>query len=144
MGTRSEICITANGYKVELYKHWDGYPDYMIPLFEDLRKFCVKKVKEQKHWLTYPMSVAGYLIAKDFIDSEKQKLAYSHPDIRPMELTLTGKLNKSEDTEYRYILDVTEARKWILHVYKIYRKFNEDYSKILSREDKHLKTVTLK
>jgi len=106
MGTRSEIYIRnlGDGITVELWKHWDGYPDYMVPFFKDFAKWCAKMYKRQAHWLTYPGDVAAFLIAYDWrIHKEHQEemgydTTFAKPDVRP----IAG----IEDAEYLWILDL--------------------------------------
>ncbi|MCR6692370.1 MAG: hypothetical protein MRT15_08260 [archaeon YNP-LCB-003-016] len=119
MGTRSEIHIRdlSIGDVIELWKHWDGYPKYMVPLFKEFAVWIRQMVKEQVHWLSYPEDVAAYLIAFEWektkewiesLDEDERRFAYLKPDIRPR-----GRIN---DVQYVYILDVGNT--WTLKGYR--------------------------
>jgi len=127
MGTRSEIYVRRkwdDGYfeVVELWKHWDGYPEYMLPFFRRFARFARDCVKEQKHWLTYPPDIASLLIAFDWEEKKKEakrmrKMGmeiYLKPDIRPR--------SDIQDARYAYILDLPQEENgdMLITCYKIY------------------------
>ena len=62
MGTRSEIVVWDGHSMIVLYKHWDGYPEYMILFFEEVADFASYMCKDQVHWLSYAEDVALSLI----------------------------------------------------------------------------------
>jgi hypothetical protein len=117
MGTRSEIHIRDLHTDVELWKHWDGYPEYMMELFREFAKWVYEIVGDQKHWLSYPEDVSAYLIAyyweidkriNEEFKRKGYKSAYVKPDIRPR-----GRIN---DFEYLYIIEVGDV--WTIKCYK--------------------------
>jgi hypothetical protein len=120
MGTRSEIYVrcleseNANGRVIELYKHHDGHPKYMIPHISRFATWARRMVKDQLHWLLYPEDVASLLIAYDFMIAKRHwRRVYGNtygvkanikPDIRPR-----GSINDYID--YAYVIDVCEELK---------------------------------
>jgi len=110
---------------IALWKHWDGYPEYMVPWFKDFATWCEDLFVEEFHWLTYPSSVGAFLIAYDWkIHKEHQEemgfpKTYARPDVRPRGII--------EDAEYLWILDlpgptwplVKPPIKWKLTGYKL-------------------------
>ena len=116
MGTRSEIWIKKGDDVVKLYKHWDGYPQFMMPYLKEYAEFAARGVGDQLHWLSYPEDVAALLIAFDYEDLRRSELGYYRPDIRPK-----GRIN--DFIEYVYVLelelrDLNEAS-WTVKCYKV-------------------------
>ena len=117
MGTKSEIYVrclkreNADARVIELYKHYDGHPKYMIPHISRFATWARRMVKDQLHWLLYPEDVASLLIAYDFVVTKRHwKRIYGNvynvkahikPDIRPR-----GSIDDYVD--YVYVLDVCE------------------------------------
>lgn len=99
MGTRSEIWIRDGSATVKLYKHWDGYPQFMIPYLKDFARFAAEGVGGQLHWLGYPEDVAALLIAYDYEDAKRSGLGHYRPDVRPK-----GGIN--DFIEYLYVIDL--------------------------------------
>jgi hypothetical protein len=113
MGTRSEIMIRTTYEKkdgtkeidvIELWKHWDGYPDYMIKLFEKFMKFAEDSAGSQKHRLFYAEDISSLLIVFDYLEkngyakpSENDDREH-YPDIRPR--------GWIDDTSYLYLLEI--------------------------------------
>ena len=92
MGTRSEIYVRNSMSCVGLWKHWDGYPDYMVPMFKEFLKYAFKRWRAQAHWLTYPEDMAALLISwSDQVRyRELKKISKGFPiniDIRPVSYT---------------------------------------------------------
>jgi len=112
MGTRSEIYVRNSSGCVGLWKHFDGYPDYMVPMFKEFLKYAFKRWRDQAHWLTYPEDLAALLISwSDQVRyRELKKISKGFPiniDIRPL-FDVSGK-KIIEDAEYVWILDLPEA-----------------------------------
>mgnify|MGYP000179699046 CR=1 FL=1 len=111
MGTRSEIYIRNSMACVGLWKHWDGYPDYMVPMFKEFLKYAFKRWRGQAHWLTYPEDMAALLIAwYDRVSiRELRKIDKKFPinvDIRPL-FGVDGK-KMICDAEYAWVIDLPE------------------------------------
>jgi len=148
LGTRSEIRIGNNGNaEVTLYKHWDGYPEAMIPMFKDFRKFADECVGTQKHWLSYPEDVAAMLIAFDYELQKKRKRTakkeykdyiYTRPDIRPM-----GQMD--DFVEYVYDLDLGDSesrgKKWTLKIHEVHYDWQRDFTQESPRESRTTKII---
>ena len=116
MGTRSEIHIRDKDKNhdgthnvIELWKHWDGYPDSMKELFEEFAVFMKESCGNQPHRLMCTEDLAALLISKSYLDMVKQnkKMAEQfkntkdcecYPDIRPRGII--------EDAEYIYLLEI--------------------------------------
>lgn len=131
MGTRCEIWLRQkyDGKNepavVDLWKHWDGYPEAMIPLFENFVKFVAGEIGDQGFWLCDPIDAATWLIVFDYLENvkERKKLEdgcdYSlgikaSPDIRPR--------GEIRDAEWTWILDLpnnTKDAKLIVKGYNI-------------------------
>jgi hypothetical protein len=119
LGTRSEIYIRCRirdnvnvpNAVIELYKHWGGYPEFMVKHITQFARWARRMVKDQLHWLLYPEDVAALLITYDFMylkklykrlyGNEFSTRAHIKPDIIPR-----GFIN--DLIEYVYILDVCE------------------------------------
>jgi hypothetical protein len=71
VGTRSEIYVRNHEVTIELWKHWDGYPEYMVPYFKEFAKFARRTFRHAPHRLTYPEDVSALLIAFDYITCRK-------------------------------------------------------------------------
>jgi hypothetical protein len=118
MGTRSEIVVHDGCHMVVLFKHWDGYVDYMIPLFEGAARYAVELCGDHVHWLSYPEDVAAMLICYDGEEAKKyarEMGTHAKPDIRPV-----GAINDLID--YVYFIDVSGAvrdRLWTVHAYEV-------------------------
>jgi hypothetical protein len=113
MGTRCEIHLRGLGAHVELWKHWDGYPEHMMPFFKEFVAWAKEKVENQTQWLLCPEDVAAYLIAFDYEKAKEVREVYGlpiplKPDIRPR-----GMIN---DLEYVYIIDLGEV--WTIKCYE--------------------------
>ena len=111
MGTRSEIYIRNSMGCVGLWKHWDGYPDYMVPMFKEFLKYAFKRWKASMHWLTYPEDMAALLIAWYDRKSvrELRKFGRDYPinvDIRVL-FDVNGE-KIIQDAEYAWVLDLPE------------------------------------
>jgi len=119
MGTRSEIYVRRKWDKsyfevVELWKHWDGYPEYILPYLRRFTGVAKECVKDQKHWLTYPRDIASPLIAFDYEQRKKEcenledEVKYLKPDIRPK--------SDIRDAAYAYIIDLPKDEDGMLKV----------------------------
>jgi hypothetical protein len=122
MGTRSETVIWDGNSMIVLFKHWDGYPDYMLEFFREVVEFACYMCKDQIHWLNYAEDVASYIIGYDGIVSKecRDKYGYSkNIDFRPIG-------NVTDYVEYVYVLDVSKAfreGRWMISVYQVEEKF---------------------
>ena len=109
MGTRSEIYVRDSDECIELWKHWDSYPKYMVPFFKEFAEFAKQVCGNETHWLAYPTDVAAILIAFDYDRKRREnkfpiEYGYLKPNIMPR-----GKIN---DFEYTWILTLqTKHRK---------------------------------
>ncbi|MCI4407814.1 MAG: hypothetical protein JHC26_01890 [Thermofilum sp.] len=128
MGTRSEIVIWDNHTAITLYKHWDGYPDYMVPFLKDAALFAAYMAGSQRHWLTYAEDVASYIIfyhgLVSIYQSRKSRISVGiNTDVRP-----AGDI--ADLTEYVYILRVNpntqspenDTLYWLLEVFSVENK----------------------
>jgi hypothetical protein len=121
MGTRTEVVVWDGEAMVVLYRHFDGYPEFMLYLFKEGGKWAAWMCKDQHHWLSRAEDVAAYLIAYDGREEEKfreEKNFGTKPDLRPCVWV--------EDLiEYVYILDVREGRRgrWRVHVFEVNSSF---------------------
>jgi hypothetical protein len=137
MGTPCEIYIKDKYTIIQLWKHFDGYPEYMFQHFINFVDFALKIFKNQEHKLAYAVDVSSLLIAYDY---EYHKKFYNKqckkdpalrffmaPDIRPR-----GSL---EDADYIYILDITTQNslvKWRLLCFDVHDFLpNEDTAETL-------------
>jgi len=104
MGTRCDIILLGSGCTCRLWKHWDGYPDYMIPFLKGFVKFARGMVGRERYWLTYPEKMGSLLIVHDYIFrneefkewGEAREYGLLCPDIRPRE--------EIRDAEYAWVL----------------------------------------
>jgi hypothetical protein len=118
MGTRSETVIWDGNSMIVLFKHWDGYPEHMIPIFHEVAKFAVYMAKDQLHWLNYSEEVASFIIAYYGLlakeERDKRNISLS-PDFRPVGII-------EDSVNYVYVLDVSKTvkeRKWCIRVYDV-------------------------
>jgi hypothetical protein len=114
---------------VVLYKHWDGYPDYMITVFEEVADFAAYMAVDQIHWLSYAEDVAAYIITYYGMLSKEERNRFGwpqNPDFRPC-----GGI--ADWVDYVYLLDVSNAEKgeWVLKIYEVKPEFWK-----LSREER--------
>lgn len=130
MGTRSEISIrdhwtdeqgTKHYSVIELWKHWDGYPEGMKHTLESFIEFVKKSCDNQRHMLFSAEDFAAMLIASSYNDSKVMQEKYAkdypdrgidiYPDIRPRGFI--------DDSEYTYLIDLGEfdAKKLEVKVY---------------------------
>jgi len=111
MGTRSEIYVRNSWACVGLWKHWDGYPDYMVPMFKAFLRYAVKRWSSAPHWLTYPENMAALLISwYDRVSLARlRRMSKDYPvnvDIRPL-FDVKGE-KMICDAEYAWVLDLPE------------------------------------
>lgn len=111
MGTRSEIYVRNSQGCVGLWKHYDGYPEYMVPMFKSFLLYAYREWRAQSHWLTYPEDLAALLIAWYYgvVKREARRLRSPFPvnaDIRPL-MDVSGE-KLIEDAEYAWVLNVPE------------------------------------
>ena len=116
MGTRCEIHVRNEESHVELWKHWDGYPENMMPLLKEFATWVREKVEDQVHWLLYPEDVSAYLIAFDYEKVKEMREKHGlrippKPDIRPR-----GIIN---DLKYVYVIDL--GKTWTVKCYECKR-----------------------
>jgi hypothetical protein len=126
VGTRSEIYVRNHEVTIELWKHFDSYPDYMIPFFKEFAKFARRTFRYSQYRLTYPEDVAALLIAFDhivhrrmFIKMKKEfndvhKFFSPCSDIRPR--------GNIEDFDMVWILDLPDTNmdgSWRIIGYKV-------------------------
>jgi hypothetical protein len=127
MGDRSEIYVRNKDLTIELWKHWDSDPDFMIPFFEKFSSFAINTVGHNQHLLTYPETVAALLIAFDYEEHKKtlEKLRKKYknapdylfvakPDIRPR--------GNIQDFQRIWILDIpniNESGVWKISHYDV-------------------------
>jgi len=116
MGTRSETYVRNKEDCVGLWRHFDGYPDFMgEEFFPEFLNFAWEKWQKQPHWLTYPADMAALLIAFDArcheeYEQELEKELKDTPfighgiDIRPLFGPMGTKL--ITDAAYVWILDI--------------------------------------
>jgi len=124
MGTRSEISIRdhwtdgqgENHYSViELWKHWDGYPEGIKKTLESFIEFVKLSCHNQRHMLFSAEDFAAMLIVSSYNDSKIMNRDYEdrdvYPDIRPR--------GYIDDSEYTYLIDLGEfdAKKLMVKVY---------------------------
>ena len=137
MGTRGEVYVRNSEGVIELWRHYDTYPDYMEPYFRLFAKYAAWCVGSQKHWLTYPEDVAAMLIAFDHEVTVAAHLAYSvelfegRPDLRPR-----GGIN---DFEYVWINDIpnanqTEKLLWRVRGFRYRYRANDEEMRKAIRE----------
>jgi hypothetical protein len=112
MGDRSEIYVRNANTTIELWRHWDSDPQFMIPFFEKFASFAMNTYPTQQHRLTYPEDVAALMIVFDYLEDKEtlEKLRKQwkaskndpefipHPDVRPR--------GNIEDFERIWILDI--------------------------------------
>jgi hypothetical protein len=121
MGTRSETVIWDGHSMVVLYKHWDGYPDYMVTIFQEVADFAAYMAIDQIHWLSYAEDVAAYIITYYGMLSKEERNRFGwprNPDFRPC-----GRI--ADWVDYVYLLDVSSAEKgeWVLEIYEVKPEF---------------------
>ena len=130
MGTRSEISIRdhwtdeqgRNHYSViELWKHWDGYPEGIEETLKSFVAFINKSCDSQRHMLFSAEDFAAMLIASSYNDSKVMQEKYVkdypdrgmdiYPDIRPRGFI--------DDSEYTYLIDLDgiNTNKLVVKVY---------------------------
>jgi len=129
MGTRSETVIWDGRSMVVLYKHWDGYPDYMVTIFQEVAEFAAYMAIDQIHWLSYAEDVAAYIITYYGMLSREERSRFNwpqNPDFRPC-----GRI--ADWVDYVYLLDVSSAKEgeWVLRIYEVKPEFWR-----LSREER--------
>ena len=141
MGTRSEVVVWDGHVMVTLYKHWDGYPHYILPFMKDAAYFAAYLTNNQRHWLTYAEDVASYLILfHGLVNIYQLRRLHSpigiNPDLRPASGT-------ADFAEYVYMLHVNpnnqdspghdELLFWLLEVFSVEDK---DVFWEMSREER--------
>lgn len=140
MGTRSEIWVIDSEGRVELYKHNDGYPDYMIPFFRRLANWAANKVKDGVRLLGYKEEVAAMMIAYDFITAEVDLNSFGPnpmgvwPDIRPR-----GTID--DLIEYVYVFKVKEEGNKVIWDIRGYEVPSSMWGKIERGKVRGLKEV---
>jgi len=90
MGTRGEFYVRNSSSIIELWRHFDTYPEYMVPYLKAFAKYAAWCVGSQRHWLTYPEDVAAMLIAYDYELVLARQMRFApkgffegRPDLRP-------------------------------------------------------------
>lgn len=158
MGTRCEIVLRdEEGTVVVLYKHWDGYPEYIVPLIEEAGNLMAWMARDQTHWLTYPEDVAAALIFYEglvtLVETSRTgtlgTYAY-HVDLEPI-----GRL--ADCIDYLYVIELDEGNRleWDLKIYDVRPDFwdlgREERDKIYAErreglidELKELEKMTMK
>ncbi|MEM2365668.1 MAG: hypothetical protein QXL06_01865 [Nitrososphaerota archaeon] len=138
MGTRSEIIVTNPSINswIELWKRWDGYPEYMINFFKEAAEYAAFIVGNQTHLLSYPEDVAAMLIGFDWTwrignrihDQEFVKYGFLKGDLRPR--------GSIFELEYFYVLDVSHGSEgyWKLTCYEFHGSISEKYMKVLRKK----------
>lgn len=112
MGTRCNILVVDKfDRKIVLYKHWDGYPEGILPYIVRTLEYLKKYAYNQIHWWHYADVVAGMLIAVDWDITKEYYEILKHywdgntkVDIRPVD-EIYG------DIEFLYVVDVGEEGK---------------------------------
>jgi hypothetical protein len=133
MGDRSEIYIRNADLTIELWRHWDSDPQFMIPFFEKFASFAIRTYHDQQHRLTYPEDVAALMIVFDYLEDketlEKLRRQYKgkktdplfipKPDLRPR--------GNIEDFERIWILDIPDTNQNGIWKVSYYRLNNLDF-----------------
>jgi len=126
MGTRSETVIWDGQTMIVLYRHWDGYPSFMLPHFREIAEFAKYMAKEQTHWLTYAEDVAAYMIGYDCIKAKEQKQQIQRKWKRDLAINVGFRPvgNIADVVEFVYVVDVSNGS-WRIDCYKVeeYKKF---------------------
>ena len=122
MGTRCEIYVRNTDECIGLWRHFDGYPDYMMPMLTEFVRDMYEKWKEQAHWMTYPHSVASLLVAWSYMDKLKyyEELKAEFP-ASPDTYILFDVLGQKVlvDCEYVYILNIPDTNDTVNMVFEI-------------------------
>ena len=124
MGTRAELYIRVKDKRyvsmTALWRHYDGYPDYVVEQLREFINWFREKYSGQHHWLLMPETVASELIyyegmkkseyAREYEDETLRNLL-SRPDWRPLlgYHNFTHRMEKGkliEDAEYIYIMNI--------------------------------------
>lgn len=119
MGTRWTLIVKNHLSYTVLWAHWDGYPDYVVPLIRECASVASEAVGTQRHWLSYPMDVAGILVFCDALRRMAFGRPETRPDVRPMDSSMC------DDDNYVYVLDVEDGEKgrWLLKCYETTLKY---------------------
>jgi hypothetical protein len=122
MGTRSEIVLWDGGLErpLVLYKHWDGYPEFMIPHIRRALRLAAWMAADHRHWLGYAENAAAYLILYDGLWHIHRKRMWKRAqgwevpcnvDIRPC-----GGI--ADLVEYVYVIRLSPER-WDVEVFEV-------------------------
>ena len=113
MGTRCEIYIRNGGTVVGLWKMYDGYPEFMVPMLEGFLRYAVECFRGQPHLATYPEDLAALLIwwYREFEEEERKKRGLKEGvncDVRPLFDVMGRKV--IGDAEYVYVINVVVVK----------------------------------
>ena len=104
MGTRCNITIKDGDYSIQLYRHFDGYPESIIPAFKLVEKF-----------INYPENMNIGEFAAAIIIAWYDKNSFNMIDPKEWDL--------HSDIKYHYVVEpnyVNQTEKlWKITVYKI-------------------------
>lgn len=101
-----------NWLAVELWKEYDGFPNFMFPFFEKFTAWVDSIREDQPYWLTYASEMAAAFIAFDYewqkkvCEDAKNQGAPGlspRPDVRPR--------GQIRDSDYLYLIDLPESKK---------------------------------
>lgn len=119
MGTRCNIIVMNPAEPralVELWKHYDGYPEFIIPLIREALRYALYDVRGGRHYhmLASPNLVAAWLIIYSYMEDEWRWMVTSGPDFREKypfwpDLRPRGWIL---DAEYTYFLLLPEGELW--------------------------------
>lgn len=131
MATRSLVVLEDEYGAVVLYKHYDGYPEFMLLFLEEFAKWYAKKVERSTgyfpHFLWQADDVAAALIYFDYIEAIKmwKRLGRSEPprpspDVRPTNLQKREALSRENcmDEDYVYHVVLQRDLTWKVTVYE--------------------------
>lgn len=121
MGTRSNVQFKYGNEKYQLYKHWDGYPDYMIP---DIAEF-IKWNKGRSDDISY--TVANYIVWSKLKHCDDPKKEFADPNGNSVLHTGIGLTQVTKDFDGSYIewFYVVDLKKQTVSVYNPKEKTGE-------------------
>ena len=117
MGTRCQVVVISespsNRDHMNLYHHWDGYPDNMVPL---IRKAFRSWTKSESNMTKHrPEKVASFIVAADPNGYEFDSAG--EPEYKPHDPSVLDRLFLHCDISYLYVVKVFGGGTWVVTSY---------------------------
>lgn len=101
-----------NWNAIELWKEYDGYPNFMFPFFDKFMAWVESIREDSPYWLTYASDMGAAFIAFDYEWQKKvcaDAVAKGAPGLSPRpDARPRGQIR---DSDYLYLIDLPEMKK---------------------------------